>query len=91
MATTALMSPTYNLVNPGASNSNSMEIEGTAGRGGSEFEFDKGRRSYPLGTCLVERVFPGVPSQPKPRPARGHHSLLPTEAIYLPRDAVLWW
>uniref|UniRef100_A0A0D9X0S4 Protein BZR1 homolog n=1 Tax=Leersia perrieri TaxID=77586 RepID=A0A0D9X0S4_9ORYZ len=46
MATTAPASPTYNLVNPsgGASNSNSMEIEGTAvGRGGPEFEFDKGR------------------------------------------------
>ncbi|XP_006658737.2 protein BZR1 homolog 1 [Oryza brachyantha] len=43
MATTAPTSPTYNLVNPGASNSNSMEIEGAAGRGGPEFEFDKGR------------------------------------------------
>uniref|UniRef100_A0A0E0I2U3 Protein BZR1 homolog n=2 Tax=Oryza TaxID=4527 RepID=A0A0E0I2U3_ORYNI len=43
MATTAPTSPTYNLVNPGASTSNSMEIEGTAGRGGAEFEFDKGR------------------------------------------------
>ncbi|KAF0931011.1 hypothetical protein E2562_038940, partial [Oryza meyeriana var. granulata] len=43
MATTTPMSPTYNLVNPGASNSSSMWIEGTAGRGGPEFEFDKGR------------------------------------------------
>ncbi|XP_062188256.1 protein BZR1 homolog 1 [Phragmites australis] len=45
-ATTAPASPTYNLVNPGgASNSNSMKLDGTAGdrgRGGPEFEFDKG-------------------------------------------------
>ncbi|KAG8079990.1 hypothetical protein GUJ93_ZPchr0007g6143 [Zizania palustris] len=50
MATTAPTSPTYNLVNPGPSNSNSnsMEIDGSmpgerAGRAGPEFEFDKGR------------------------------------------------
>ncbi|KAF0916610.1 hypothetical protein E2562_007894 [Oryza meyeriana var. granulata] len=52
MATTAPTSPTYNLVNPGASNSNSMEIEGMAGRGGPEFEFDKGRRRETAGLFL---------------------------------------
>ncbi|CAM0906461.1 unnamed protein product [Alopecurus aequalis] len=44
MATTAPTSPAYNLVNRGASSSNSMEIEGMAvARSGPEFEFDKGR------------------------------------------------
>ncbi|XP_062190520.1 protein BZR1 homolog 1-like [Phragmites australis] len=52
VATTAPASPTYNLVNPGgASASNSMELDGTApaekGRGGPEFEFDKGSRVTP--------------------------------------------
>ncbi|VAH44423.1 unnamed protein product [Triticum turgidum subsp. durum] len=46
MATTAPTSPAYNLVNLGASSSNSMELDGMAGergRSGPEFEFDKGR------------------------------------------------
>ncbi|KAL6657709.1 hypothetical protein ACP70R_005489 [Stipagrostis hirtigluma subsp. patula] len=46
--TTAPASPTYNLVNPGSA-SNSMELDGMApaGRGGPEFEFDKGSRVTP--------------------------------------------
>ncbi|KAL6855985.1 hypothetical protein ACP4OV_018787 [Aristida adscensionis] len=53
MATTAPASPTYNLVNAGggaASAANSMELDGMApavGRGGPEFEFDKGSRVTP--------------------------------------------